>query len=95
MAKEDGDETRLYQCVRKYELMVKQFDELIEMMNTKTTKLPKRRKVSSSTAVPAASATQPDSNEALAQTITRFLHELSPNPTDPNCSANTHDSDPR
>lgn len=39
------DEIRLYECARKYEIIVKQFDELVGIMNT----VPKTkwRKVSS------------------------------------------------
>ncbi|KAI9392717.1 hypothetical protein POPTR_006G127750v4 [Populus trichocarpa] len=43
MATPKEDERRLYQCARKYEKIVKQ---LSEMMNTRT-RLPKRRRVSS------------------------------------------------
>ena len=40
----DEDEKRLYQCVKKYKLIVKQFDELVELMNSKT-KPPKKQQV--------------------------------------------------
>ncbi|CAL9002320.1 unnamed protein product [Prunus brigantina] len=81
--KEVEEERRLYQCARKYEKIVKQFDELIEMMNTRS-RLPKRRK-NSTTAAPAP-ASQHEDNEVLAQTITRFLQDLRTNPAEPDCS---------
>ncbi|KAI3849732.1 hypothetical protein MKW98_026646 [Papaver atlanticum] len=54
MSREEDDK-RQYQCLRKYEAIVKQvcgssvfrFDELIDMMNART-RPPKRRRVSSS-----------------------------------------------
>ncbi|KAK8477632.1 hypothetical protein V6N13_059902 [Hibiscus sabdariffa] len=89
MSREEEEERRLDQCLRKYQTMVKQFDELADMMDART-RAPKRRRNtrgSSSSNEPGASANQPDNGEVLVQTITRFLHDLKPNPTtDPNCS---------
>ncbi|KAF4382181.1 hypothetical protein F8388_008667 [Cannabis sativa] len=68
MSRED-DEKRLYQSVRKYDKIVAQFDDLIDIMNSKT-KLPKRRKAPSgskgntSTSAPPSSTVQnTDNNE--------------------------------
>ncbi|XP_057476907.1 uncharacterized protein LOC130764622 [Actinidia eriantha] len=47
MSKEEDVDERQYLYVRKYHKMVKQFDELIEIMDAKATQL-KRRRVSSS-----------------------------------------------
>ncbi|KAK4583245.1 hypothetical protein RGQ29_026147 [Quercus rubra] len=91
------EERRLYRCAVKYEKMVKQFDELIGIMNTTKTRPPKRQRgskenSSSSTAAPAASSSQqPENNEVFVQTITRFLQELKTDPTDPDSSTNTSD----
>ncbi|KAF4403486.1 hypothetical protein G4B88_008132 [Cannabis sativa] len=85
MSRED-DEKRLYQSVRKYDKIVAQFDDLIDIMNSKT-KLPKRRKAPSgskgntSTSAPPSSTVQnTDNDEVFAQKITKFLHELKTNP---------------
>ncbi|CAB4284283.1 unnamed protein product [Prunus armeniaca] len=83
--KEVEEERRLYQCARKYEKIVKQFDELIEMMNTRS-RLPKRRKNSTTAAPAPAPASQHEDNEVFAQTITRFLQDLRTNPAEPDCS---------
>ncbi|XP_038719435.1 uncharacterized protein LOC120012199 isoform X2 [Tripterygium wilfordii] len=45
---EEAEVRRLYQCARKYERIVKQFDELIEILDNRT-RPPKRRRVLSST----------------------------------------------
>ncbi|KAB1223829.1 hypothetical protein CJ030_MR2G009182 [Morella rubra] len=88
MSNQVEDERRFHQCLKKYDKIVNQFDELIEMMNTKS-RLPKRRggssgsKGSSSTAAPSSSSQPADNNEVFVQTITRFLHEIKTNPTDP------------
>ncbi|EEF42948.1 conserved hypothetical protein [Ricinus communis] len=92
---EDNDERKLYQCARKYEKIVKQFNKLIEMMNQRT-RPPKRRKLSSrckessSDATAPASSSQPDSNEVLVQSITKFLQDLRAK-TDADCPTNTRD----
>ncbi|WCJ34534.1 hypothetical protein M5689_015839 [Euphorbia peplus] len=86
------DERRLYQCAKKYEQIVKQFDELIEMMN-KRARPPKRRKLSSrgggsSNVTAPGSPIQADNNEVFVQTITKFLDTLQPE-TDASCSKST------
>ncbi|KAJ1398455.1 hypothetical protein SESBI_31055 [Sesbania bispinosa] len=70
----NDDDRRLYECARKYETIVKKVDELLGIMN-KGTSVPKPRK--------------PNNNEALVQTVTRFLHELRANPKDSECSRST------
>ncbi|XP_022143962.1 uncharacterized protein LOC111013747 [Momordica charantia] len=88
------DERRLYECARKYQIIVKQFDQLIEMMDNKTkaTRLSKRRRKSSSLRASDSStiAAQPtpscqqnyNDDDAFVQTITRFLHELRTDPSE-------------
>ncbi|GAY67830.1 hypothetical protein KPL70_017419 [Citrus sinensis] len=100
MSNEQDDERRLYQCVRKYKIIVKQFDELIEMMSART-KPPKRRRVASrcggsssnaATTTAPASSSQPDQNEVFVQTISRFLQDLrteSDSTTDPHGLSST------
>ncbi|KAL4605434.1 hypothetical protein ACB092_09G028700 [Castanea dentata] len=83
------EERRLYRCAVKYEKMVKQFDELIGIMNTTKTRPPKRQRGSQEKA--ASSSQQPENNEVFVQTITRFLQELKTDPTDPDSSTNTSD----
>ncbi|TKY52925.1 hypothetical protein E2542_SST24447 [Spatholobus suberectus] len=87
-----NDERRLYECARKYETIVKQFDELVEIMNNGTAvpkKWRKSRRGSASGGRAAVSSSQPNNNEALVQTVTRFLHELRIKPTDSDCSSST------
>ncbi|BAU03273.1 hypothetical protein VIGAN_UM061800 [Vigna angularis var. angularis] len=83
------DEIRLYECARKYETIVKQFDELMEIMNNDTTvpktKWGKSRRGSASDG--RASSNQSNRNEAIVQTVTRFLHELRTKSTDSDYSA--------
>ncbi|XVE76185.1 hypothetical protein DITRI_Ditri12bG0152700 [Diplodiscus trichospermus] len=92
---DEEEEKRLYQCLRKYQTIVKQFDQLVEMMDARS-RPPKRRRStrgSNSTNEPA-SANQPGNNgEVFVETITRFLHEVKSNPTtdNPNCSTSTRD----
>ncbi|RZC83608.1 hypothetical protein C5167_046393 [Papaver somniferum] len=90
MSREE-DDRRQYQCLRKYEAIVKQvcgssvfrFDELIDMMNART-RPPKRRRVSSSSSsrgsgsatTAAPTPVQPGMDDLFVQTITRFLDEL-------------------
>lgn len=85
------DDRRLYECARKYEIMVKQFDELAGMMNNKTT-VPKRRKSRNGSAGARAtvSSSQRNNDEAIVQTVTRFLHELRASPTDSECAKGGH-----
>ncbi|ESW17207.1 hypothetical protein PHAVU_007G220000 [Phaseolus vulgaris] len=77
------DEMRLYECARKYEIILKQFDELVGIMNNDTT-LPKakwrkgRRGASG----------ERTSNQSKLQTVTRFLHQLRTKPTDSEISPN-------
>ncbi|TQD80397.1 hypothetical protein C1H46_034041 [Malus baccata] len=85
--KEVEEERRLYQCARTYEKIVKQCDELIGMMDTGS-KLPKRRKNSTTAPAP---ASQQEDNEVLVQTITRFLHDLRTNPAEPESSTTPGD----
>ncbi|KAK7345567.1 hypothetical protein VNO77_16172 [Canavalia gladiata] len=85
MVSEDvNDERRLYECARKYETIVRQFDELVGLMNNGTSmpKWPKSRRGNASGGRTSVSTSQPNNNEALVQTVTRFLHELRVNPTD-------------
>ncbi|CAL0321396.1 unnamed protein product [Lupinus luteus] len=79
---EVDDERRLYECVRKYETVVNQIDELMGMMNNIGKKSRKSRSRSASGARASVSSSQRNNNEALVQTLTRFLHELGANPTD-------------
>ncbi|KAK7355523.1 hypothetical protein VNO80_14781 [Phaseolus coccineus] len=76
------DEKRLHECARKYEIILKQFDELVGMMNNGTslpkTKWQKSRKGTSG----GRTSNQSNTNEAIRQTVTRFLHELRTKPTD-------------
>ncbi|XP_026423824.1 uncharacterized protein LOC113320102 isoform X3 [Papaver somniferum] len=79
MSREE-DDRRQYQCLRKYEAIVKQ---LIDMMNART-RPPKRRRVSSSSSsrgsgsatTAAPTPVQPGMDDLFVQTITRFLDEL-------------------
>ncbi|KAA3455139.1 hypothetical protein EPI10_018198 [Gossypium australe] len=93
MSTEEEEEKRLNQCIRKYQIMIKQIDELVEMMDHVRTRPPKRRRSTrgnNSSNDPAVSANQPDDREVIVQIITRFLHELKSNPaTDPKCSTST------
>ncbi|RDX79953.1 hypothetical protein CR513_39560, partial [Mucuna pruriens] len=86
----NDDERRLYECARKYETIVRQFDELVEIMS-KGIAVPKRRKSrrGSASGGRAGSSSQPNNNEVLVQTVTRFLHELRTNPSDSECSRST------
>nr|KJB46550.1 hypothetical protein B456_007G373900 [Gossypium raimondii] len=90
------EEQRLYQCLKKYQTIIKQFDELVESMDVRTRPLRKSGRGSNSSSNEAATTLtgiQPrDENNggALVHTITRFLHELKSNPTsstDPNRSS--------
>ncbi|KAJ4704894.1 hypothetical protein OWV82_021738 [Melia azedarach] len=98
MSNEEEDERRLYRCVKKYKKIVKQFDELIEMISSRT-KPPKRRRVNSSSggssnATTPASSSQPNNNEVFVQTISRFLHELrADSTTDPDGSTSTRNQE--
>ncbi|KAG2690177.1 hypothetical protein I3760_09G174600 [Carya illinoinensis] len=87
MSNQVEDETRLHQCAKKYEKIVKQFDELIEIMNSRNCQ-PKQQRGSRGNSSTVA-ASQPEENEVVVQTITKFLHELKTNPTDPECSTST------
>ncbi|XWS66885.1 hypothetical protein CRYUN_Cryun05aG0239200 [Craigia yunnanensis] len=92
-AAEEEEEKRLYQSLRKYETIIKQFDELVEIMDVRT-RPPRRRRTTrgSNSSNEPVSANQPDNGEVFVQTITSFLQELKPNPTtDPNCSTSTRD----
>ncbi|KAJ0028191.1 hypothetical protein Pint_35630 [Pistacia integerrima] len=95
---EQEDERRFYQCVRKYAKILKQFDQLVEMMNART-KPPKRRRVASSSAgrsnaTTPVSSSQPDNNEVFVQTISRFLKELrTDSTTNPDCSTSTQNQE--
>ncbi|KAB2060116.1 hypothetical protein ERO13_A11G324420v2 [Gossypium hirsutum] len=93
------EEQRLYQCLKKYQTIIKQFDELVESMDVRT-RPPLRRKSgrgsnsSCNEAATTSTGIQPRDDEnnggALVHTITRFLHELKSNPTsstDPNRSS--------
>ncbi|KAK8632350.1 hypothetical protein V6N13_072744 [Hibiscus sabdariffa] len=83
---EEKEERRLNQCLRKYETMIKQFDELVEMMDVRSRppKRPRSIRGNNSSNDPAASANH---GEVFVQTITGFLHQLKSNPeTDPTCS---------
>uniref|UniRef100_A0A2C9V8F4 Uncharacterized protein n=1 Tax=Manihot esculenta TaxID=3983 RepID=A0A2C9V8F4_MANES len=78
---EDEDEKRLYQCAKKYEKIVKQFDELMEIMNDRSRPLKRRRRPSSSSkgswkAPRPASPIEAENKEAFVHTITKFLHDL-------------------
>ncbi|XP_022640940.1 uncharacterized protein LOC111242361 isoform X1 [Vigna radiata var. radiata] len=87
------DEIRLYECARKYETIVKQFDELMGIMNNDTTvPIPKtkwRKSGRGGASDGRASSNQSNRNEAIVQTVTRFLHELRNNSADSNYSART------
>ncbi|XP_054805476.1 uncharacterized protein LOC129308391 [Prosopis cineraria] len=87
----DEDDKSLYNCARKYDMIVKQFDELMGIMNNPTSipKSTRSRKVSASGTSMAASSSQPESNGALAEAVTRFLHELRVSPTDSGFSSST------
>ncbi|KAK8512365.1 hypothetical protein V6N13_096986 [Hibiscus sabdariffa] len=76
---EEKEERRLNQCLRKYETMIKQFDELVEMMEVRSRppKRPRSTRGNNSSNEPA------NHGEVFVQTITGFLHELK---SDPNCS---------
>ncbi|KAJ0088059.1 hypothetical protein Patl1_32100 [Pistacia atlantica] len=92
---EQEDERRFYQCVRKYAKILKQFDQLVEMMNART-KPQKRRRVASgrSNATTPVSSSQPDNNEVFVQTISRFLKELrTDSTTNPDCSTSTQNQE--
>ncbi|XVF55466.1 hypothetical protein PTKIN_Ptkin06aG0038400 [Pterospermum kingtungense] len=93
MSTEEDEEKRLCQCFKKYQTIVKQIDELVEIVDVRT-RPPKRTRKNtkgSNSSNDPASANQPaDNGEVLVQTITRFLHELKPNPTpDPDASTST------
>ncbi|KAK7337065.1 hypothetical protein VNO77_17624 [Canavalia gladiata] len=81
ISKEVDEERRLCKYAKKYEMIVKQFDEF-KGMNTNLTlpvpKCPKRPRArgNASTANIASSSRQSENKEALLQTVTRFLHEL-------------------
>ncbi|XP_038719434.1 uncharacterized protein LOC120012199 isoform X1 [Tripterygium wilfordii] len=96
---EEAEVRRLYQCARKYERIVKQFDELIEILDNRT-RPPKRRRVLSSScsrgsgsSCAPVSSSQPDNNEVFVQTISRLLRELRANSAtdDPDCSTSNGD----
>ncbi|CAN1135503.1 hypothetical protein LINPERHAP2_LOCUS8885 [Linum perenne] len=85
MARIDDGERRLYQCARKYDQIVNQFDVLVEMMTTRARR-PKRRRISSSSkgannAVPHVSSYEAGNDgKVFVETITKFLQELSDEP---------------
>ncbi|QCE05969.1 hypothetical protein DEO72_LG9g978 [Vigna unguiculata] len=82
------DEIRLYECARKYEIIVKQFDELVGIMNTvPKTKWRKGGRGGASGRRASSNQNQSNRNEAIVQTVTRFLHELSTKSTDSDSSA--------
>ncbi|XP_023518736.1 uncharacterized protein LOC111782160 [Cucurbita pepo subsp. pepo] len=94
------DERRLYECARKYQIIVKQFDQLVEMMDNKkkAMRLSKRRRMfSNSDNNLSTTVTQPTSDsqqncnddEAFVQTLTRFLHELKTDTTELDNSTRT------
>ncbi|KAF7818616.1 hypothetical protein G2W53_024071 [Senna tora] len=87
----EQDEHRLYHCARKYDIIVKQFDELIEMMHSTSTipKWKRSRIASASGTSVAVKSSRPDHNEALAEKVTRFLNELRISPTDSGFSSST------
>ncbi|KAK7267672.1 hypothetical protein RIF29_20350 [Crotalaria pallida] len=87
ISRDVDDERRLYECVKKYQTIVKQVDELMGMMNNMAivTKGRKNRKGSASGARASVSSGQHNNNEALVKTVTRFLHELGASPTDSEC----------
>ncbi|KAK4281484.1 hypothetical protein QN277_012969 [Acacia crassicarpa] len=74
----DEDDKSLYNCARKYGMIVKQFDELMGILNntTNTPKSTRGRKASASGTSMVGSSSQPESNVALAEAVTRFLQEL-------------------
>ncbi|KAG4397001.1 hypothetical protein AAZX31_10G050800 [Glycine max] len=86
MSEDLDDEKRLYECLRKYETIVKQFEELMGIMSNGNavpkTKWRKGRRGNASGGGAAASSIQTNNNEVLVQTVTRFLHELRNNPRD-------------
>ncbi|KAJ1398454.1 hypothetical protein SESBI_31054 [Sesbania bispinosa] len=84
----NDDARRLFECAKKYETIVKQVDELLGIMN-KGTSVHKPRKSRRGSASVAVSSSQPNNNDALVQTVTRFLHELRANPKDSECSRST------
>ncbi|KEH42233.1 hypothetical protein MTR_1g064480 [Medicago truncatula] len=91
ISQDEDDDRRLYECARKYEIIVKQFDELIGMMDNFTS-IPKWQKSprdNASNAKAVGSLSQPKSNDEIVKTLTRFLHELGANPTDSECSKGT------
>ncbi|KAL4339787.1 hypothetical protein GQ457_08G019400 [Hibiscus cannabinus] len=73
---EEKEERRLNQCLRKYETMIKQFDELVEMMDVRS-RPPKRAR---STRGNNSSNEPANQGEVFVQTITGFLHELKSDP---------------
>ncbi|KAK7279352.1 hypothetical protein RJT34_24401 [Clitoria ternatea] len=79
-----NDDKRLYECARKYEIIMKQFDELTGLMNNGNAvpKLQKGGKGSASGGKTATSSSQQKKNEELVQTVTKFLKELRTNTTD-------------
>ncbi|CAK8543846.1 unnamed protein product [Lathyrus sativus] len=86
ISKEEDDETRLHTCAKKFETIVKQFDELMEIMDADNTlvKSRKRQKRSRSDASTRVSSHQlhRESNEVILKTVTKFLQELGTNPSD-------------
>ncbi|XP_058740323.1 uncharacterized protein LOC131612572 [Vicia villosa] len=86
ISKEVDDERRLHICAKKYETIIKQFDELMEIMNADNTLVQprKRQKRSGSNASTSTSSHQlyRESNEVILQTVTKFLQELGANPSD-------------
>ncbi|KAL2323254.1 hypothetical protein Fmac_027633 [Flemingia macrophylla] len=79
-----NDERRLCECARKFEIIVKQFDELVGIMQNgiAVRKWPKNGRGRASGRRANVSSSQPNNNEALVHTVTRFLHELGANPSD-------------
>ncbi|CAL5194032.1 unnamed protein product [Lathyrus oleraceus] len=84
ISKEVDDETRLHICAKKFETIVKQFNELTGIMDADNTlvKPRKRQKRSGSNGSTSVSSHQlhRESNEVILKTVTKFLQELGTNP---------------
>ncbi|KAL5729986.1 hypothetical protein ACHQM5_002868 [Ranunculus cassubicifolius] len=72
LGEEDKNDARQLQCVRKYDLILKQFNELMEMVDAQT-RPSKRRKISSRKKGEGSST---NVDQELMQTITNYLNEL-------------------
>ncbi|CAN0926899.1 hypothetical protein LINGRAHAP2_LOCUS35575 [Linum grandiflorum] len=99
MSRIDDGERRLYQCARKYDQIVNQFDVLVEIMTARA-RPPKRRRISSSRSKSTnddVAQISPDEagndGQVFVETITKFLQELKDEPAvETDSSSSTRDS---